>query len=202
MTAEYTLDPELAKKAGQSLRISETGLYIGTITNAFACKSTQGTKGVELMFKADDGRTADYLQIWTRKQDGTSLMGEQVLHAIMTCTEQKSLTLQKGRIERGNKTFDAEIFPELRGKRIAFLLQKEPYRKSDGTTGDSMLIYLPLEADTKRTAKEKLERAASGEHYKLTLSSLKDRPMREAQTAQRPSQASAAASHVDDDIPF
>lgn len=181
MTIEYTLDPDLAKKAGESRRINETGLYVGTITTAFACKSEKGTKGVEIMFKADDGRTADYLQVWTRKQDGTALMGEQVIHAIMTCTEQKSLSLKPGKIERGGETKNVDIFPELTGRRIGFLLQKEPYEKSDGSHGDSMLIFMPLEADTKRTAKEKLEKVAKAEKYADVLKTLADRPMRKRQ---------------------
>lgn len=204
MSYEYTLDPEMAKKAGQSLRINETGLYTGKITSAFACKSSAGTKGVEIMFKSDDGRTADYLQIWTRKQDGTSLLGEQVLHAIMTVTEQRNLTLKGGTVTRNNETKTVDLFPELCDKRIAFVLQREPYEKSDGSHGDSMLIFMPLEADTKRTAKEKLEKIPKGEAYQAVLQSLKDRPLRKRQGNSRPGgQSSApAASNLDDDIPF
>jgi hypothetical protein len=208
MSYEYTLDPELAKKAGQGLRINETGLYTGTITHAFACKSSQGTKGVEIMFKSDDGRTADYLQIWTRKQDGTSLMGEQVLHAIMTVTEQRNLTLKGGSVTRAGEAKTVDLFPELCGKRIAFVLQKEPYEKADGSVGDSMLIFMPLEVDTKRTAKEKLEKAPKGEAWQQVVATLKDKPLRKRQGNARPggqSQAPAATSGQqfdDSDIPF
>lgn len=209
MSYEYTLDPEMAKKAGQGLRITDTGLYFGTITTAFACKSEKGTKGVELMFKADDGRTADFLQLWTRKQDGTPLMGEQVLHAIMTVTEQKNLSLKPSVVERMGEKKNVDIFPELSGKRIGLMLQKEPYEKADGSVGNSMLVFMPVEDGTKRTAKEKLERVPKGEAFASIIQGLKDKPTRARQGGNpRPGgNQPAPAGHQgggmpDDDIPF
>lgn len=198
----YTLDANAAKKAGMSNFISETGAYKGRIKVAFACKSTQGTDGIEIMFEDDNKMSADYLQVWTRKKDGTALPGDAMVHAIMACTEQRSLTTVDQPIERNNKTANVPVFKELSGKRIGFLMEKEPYLKADGNTGFSMVLVCPFEADTGRTAKEKLEKA-NAEALPGLIARLKDRPMRKPANGATRTQAPATANAgPDDDIPF
>lgn len=199
----YTLNPEAAKKAGASNRITETGAYVGAITVAWEIESTKGTKGVEMMFKTDEGLTADYLQVWTKNADGKELSGNNMIHAIMACTELRNLTLKPGEIKRGEESKKVQTLAELTGKRIGLMLEKEPYTKNDGGQGFRMVIVCPFEADTKRTAKEKLERLDKAEAYPKLVARLKDRPMQKPQGAPAQSHAPATTDNgPDDDIPF
>ena len=203
MSTSYTLDPNAAKKAGMSSFITETGSYKGRIKVAFACTSTQGTEGMEIMFEDDNKMSADYLQIWTRKKDGTVLSGDGMVHAIMACTEQRNLTTEMRQVERNGTTATVPVFKELVGKRIGFLMEKEPYIKKDGTLGSSMVLVMPFEADTGRTAKEKLEKA-NAEALPSRIAMLKDRPTRKpASGVVRSSSGPAVATTgPEDDIPF
>lgn len=179
MSTAYTLNPEAASKAGMSSFISETGSYKGRIKTAFCVKSKSGTEGVEIMFEDDQKRSADYLQVWTNK-DGKALMGDQIIHAIMACCELRNLTTEEQSVTRNGETARVPVLKELTGKRIGLLLEKEPYTKSDGSLGYSMVIVMPFEADTGRTAKEKLAKA-NAEALPGIVQRLKDRPMRKPQ---------------------
>ena len=198
----YTLDTNAAKKAGMSNYISETGSYKGRIKVAFACKSKQNTEGMEIMFEDDNKMSADYLQIWTRKADGTLLPGDAMVHAIMACCELRNMTTEDRPVERNNSTATVPVYKELTGKRIGFLMEKEPYLKADGTTGFSMVLVCPFEADSGRTAKEKLDKA-NAETLPAMIARLKDRPMRKpAGGSSRVSAPATANAGPDDDIPF
>lgn len=202
MSTAYTLNPEAAAKAGTSSFISETGAYKGRIKVAFCVKSSSGTDGVEIMFEDDQKRTADYLQVWTRKGD-KALMGDQIIHAIMACCELRTLTTEEQNVTRNNETAKVPVLKELTGKRIGLLLEREPYQKKDGTIGHSMVIVLPFEADTGRTAKEKLAKG-NAEALPGLVANLKDRPMRKPAGGSNTPHASpqAATADVSDDIPW
>lgn len=201
MTA-YTLNPESASKAGMSSYISETGSYKGRIKTAFCVKSKSGTDGVEIMFEDDQKRSADYLQVWTNK-DGKALMGDSIIHALMACCELRNLTTEEQTVTRNNETAKVPVLKELSGKRVGLLLEKEPYTKGDGTLGYSMVIVMPFEADTGRTAKEKLAKA-NAEALPGIVARLKDRPMRKPQGGASTSYAApqTATADVSDDIPW
>ena len=199
----YTLNPEAAKKAGASSRISETGPYVGHIVAAWEVESTKGTAGVEMMFKSDEGLTADYLQVWTKNAEGRELSGMNIVHAIMACTELRNLTIKPGEIKRGEESKKVQTLAELTGKRVGLMLEKEPYTKNDGGSGFRMVIVCPFEADTKRTAKEKLERQDKAEAYPNIVARLKDRPMQKPQGAPAQSYSNSAGpapTGPDDDI--
>lgn len=182
MTA-YTLNPAQASKAEQfGSRITETGAYKGIITQAIDVTATKGTKGIEFSFKSDDGLTADYLSVWTVKADGTELSGNALIHAVLMCVEVRGMASKPGIITRREDGKDvqvqADVFPELAGKRIGFVLAKAEYEKKDGTIGNKMEIVLPFEADTGRTADEKKQKAAKGERLAKIVALSKDRPLK------------------------
>ena len=63
------LNAQLAQDADNiTSSISELGKYIGTITRAEKLVSEQkGTQGLGLSFKADNGQSADYLDLYHTK---------------------------------------------------------------------------------------------------------------------------------------
>jgi len=212
----YQLNTQIARSADQTTsRISETGKYIGTITRAEELISKKGTVGVEFAFKADDGQTADYLSVWTKNAEGKELYGLKHLQAIMVCTKQRTLTTVKGAVEKYDPatgqsgTFTVDLFPELTGQRIGFLLQAEEYLKQDGTIATRMAIFGSFSADGEFTASEILDRAARPEKLAKMVAVLRDRKL--SPGAVRPAHAPAAAqgdaqgdadSVLTDDIPF
>ena len=69
MNAFMTFDKEAAKKAGGSDYINETGGYVGLI-QAKAITAKSGSLGIEFSIKTDKGLTANYIQIYFKKDNG------------------------------------------------------------------------------------------------------------------------------------
>ena len=206
----YNLDPKAAKEADQmGGRIDETGKYTGLFTRAENVMSTKGTKGVEFSFKSDDGRSADFLTLWTVNNEGKELYGYKALMAIMTCLKVRSLSPVRQQVEKYDfelnaKTMvDAEVFQELMNKPIGLLLQREEYRGNNGGVKSKMVIAVPFDPATNFTASEILDKAAKPEALEKILARLRDRPLKEPanQPSSQPAQA-AAYDDFDDSIPF
>lgn len=211
--SNYQIDTESARAVDQmGNRIKETGKYIGVLTRAEEVKSRNGTLGVEFSYKTDDGMTADYLTLWTKNKDGKELFGLKQLMAIMTCCRVRAITTVRGTVEKYNTAIglvgvmDAEVFPELTGKRVGLLLQREEYEKADGSIGSKMSIMAPFEADTELTASEVLDKATTPEKLQVMVAGLRDKPLIASgggATAAQHGTASAAGFADDgDDIPF
>lgn len=211
----YNLNPNDAKAADQIGRfIKETGKYQGTITRAEAVKSKQHTDGVEFTFLSDDGREAEYLTLWTIKQDGTHLSDYKKLMAIMACCQVKSISPKPMMVKKYDRDAGAKVdtqitgFPELTGKKIGLLLQKELYTKDDGSDGSSLRIYAAFQHGTELTATEILDRKTSPVALGKLVEGLGDKDNRKkgARTsanhlpAYEP--AGGDAAPFDDDIPF
>lgn len=209
---EYVLDSAAAKKADQFFsRIEEKGKYLGVLTRAEAVVSTQGTKGVDFSFKAEDGSTADYLQIWTQRADGSVIdNGHRILMAIMTCLRVKSLKAVPGEIEKYD--FDlqqrikvkAELFNELMNKPIGLLIHMEEYEKKAGGTGWKPAISAPFDKDG-FTASEILSQAKQAATLEKMVASLKDRPLKNKPAGNNQSggqQSGGTFDSLPDEIPF
>lgn len=208
----YGLDTDAAKKAdNKSNRITETGQYIGKFTRAEAVKSEKGTEGVEFTFLSSDGRTADYLTLWTYNHEGKELFGNQTLMAIMTCLKTKSIAPSLGTVQKFNPSAGAAgpvqvtLFQDLMNKPIGVLLQREEYAKKDGTVGNKFNIYGVFESATGFTASEILEQAKTPTKLERMAASLEDKPLNMAQARQAyssPGGPSGKPSEFEDDIPF
>lgn len=206
----YSLNTEAAKAAdAMNSRLDETGKYIGVFTRAEAVTSKKGAVGIDLSFKSEDGRTADYLSVWTHGKDGSEIYGFKQLMAIMTCLRVKQLTKTPGTVEKYDKAagksipFDAEIYPELMGKSVGLLLQREAYIKQDGSEGHKLNITGVFEASSELTASEILGKKTTPELLAKMVSVLKDKPL--SGKAATPPQSSAPAGAFDDmadDIPW
>lgn len=211
MSRSYTLDAEQARAAGVSNRITETGKYVGKFTRAEEVVSRSKTEGVEFTFESNDGRTADFLTCWTYNEAGDALYGLKVLNAVLTCLRVKQITPSKMQIQGRDGVRQANGFPDLMGKPIGLLLQREDYIKTDGLATFKFNIALPFEASSELTAGEILSKATSPVGLAKATAALRDKAPRAA--APRTNTTYASTSHaangggagladIDDDIPF
>lgn len=214
----YALNAETAKAAEQfSSYLDTTGKYLGVITRAEAISSKSGSEGIELAFKSRDGLEANYIQLWTSKQNGEPLQGLKVLNALMAVLKLRNITAVRGPIEKmdnGQKVVvQVDLLPDLM-KPVGLVLQREEYTKDNGQTGYRMLLIAPFCAETERTATEVLSQAREAKALTKIIEWLADKPVRHAKPragqthaasydAQRPgAPVATGANDFDDDIPF
>lgn len=164
----YALDTKAAQKADQTgSRISEIGKYVGNFTQAEDITAGTGTKGLALRFEANGQSTN--LSLYTKKSNGETIMGFDVLMAIMTCLKLRNIEPKDGTVkywDRENNTEaqrGARVFPDLCSKPIGLLLETEDYIKNDGSTGTKMVIANVFQAGTELTASEILDRKTTPE---------------------------------------
>lgn len=209
----YTLDTKAASAADNIVsRIDQSGKYVGVLTRVEIVASKQGTEGVEFSFRSDDGATADFLTLWTYKASGEALPSLKTLNAMMTVVRVKSLTPTSGQVEKWDSTsgqrgkFSATIFPELTGKRIGLLLQREEYAKRDGSIGAKVNIVGCFDPESELTASEILARKTEPETLARMVAALRDKPMKNARTAHAAPASDTSAGDLDafddDSIPF
>jgi hypothetical protein len=204
----YNLNPEQAKQADNvGLRIADSGKYIGVFTRAEAITSKNDTEGIEFAFKATSNQEADFLTLWTHNKEGKEIYGLKQLNALMTCMKVRTLAPAQGQVEKwidGAKAkVSATIYPELMGKKIGLLLQREEYQKNDGTIGSKFSIYACFDADTELVASEILDKVVSPVKLPKILATLKDRPMQARPAGGAPAASSTAGlAEMADDIPF
>jgi len=209
----YALDTTEARKADQtSNRITELGKYVGTFTQAEDVTASTGTKGIGLRFEAN-GQNAN-LSLYTKKSDGTTIMGFQALMAIMTCMKLRDIKPKAGIVKhwdndaRAEVEKQAQVFPDLCGKPIGLLLETEDYPKNDGSgNGTRMVIAGIFQADTELTASEILDRKTAPEQLAKMVARMHHRPAKAAKQggssgAMAPSPRAPGFDDFDSDIPF
>jgi len=208
---EYKLNTEAAKAAGLGSRIDATGPYVGRISAAVATVSTQkGSEGIEISFEAEDGRTADYMTIWTHNSDGKELPGFRMLNALMTCLKAREIKPSKGTVpdNRTGGTKEAFIYPAL-CQPIGLLLQRENYVNGKGVESFKFDIVLPFDPVSGMSAAEILERATEAVQVNKIAATLKDKAPRNKPaggsphaSSGHPANGGGNAGLPDDDIPF
>lgn len=212
----YTLDSNQAKAAdslGSSIR--DTGKYVGTITRAEALLSDRGSRGLGLSFRAADGATADYLDLWTHNKDGEPLSSLKTVNAILACLKLRGINEGAIAFEKWNKEKKAREsvagkgYPDLMGKRIGFLLRKELETDTKGEDRERLGIYAVFQAETELTASEVLGQQTKPERLGKMLDALLAKPIYDKRKAAGASARPAAASSSDagdwtqdSDIPF
>lgn len=201
----YTLDAEQAKQAESFGKyISESGKYIGTITSAKAILSQQKTEGIELSFKTNDGKEANYIQLWTYNMGGTELYGLKVLNALMTVLRCRELKPSQSVINGEQVT----IFNALMNKPLGALLQREEYTKNNNEQGYKMILIAPFDAQSEMTASEILNKSTKAESLVGMVSYIKANPVktqkniRAKSTAQSSDDAPPIDTNFDDDLTF
>ncbi|CNE41225.1 Uncharacterised protein [Yersinia similis] len=92
----FVYDQDSGLSAGLSGFINESGAYVFTISEAKYVISSGGAKSVEFSVETDDGRKANYLNVYTVKKDGSSnTHGVNMINAMMGCAGVKQLTMIK-----------------------------------------------------------------------------------------------------------
>lgn len=206
------LNPNYAKAADTiNTSIKESGKYYGVITRAEKLVSEKGTPGLGLSFRSDNGETADYLDLYIGETDGKPWNGTRTVNAILCCLKLRQAKEGEVIFEEFNKdTKQRERvkvigYPEIQGKRIGFLLQKE-LSEYQGKQKEKMLIYGVFQADTELTASEILEGKTTPERLPKMLQSLMTKPVRDSRgnshTVQQYQAPNANFDNFDSDIPF
>ncbi len=206
-----SLNVNEARRSDSGGVIRETGTYKGVITRAEKLLSEKGTRGVGFSFKADDGATANYLDIYTAKENGELLWGNSLVQSILCCCKLKDvpegkITYEKWTRDQGIVPTEVPGYPALMNKRIGLILQREWYSHyQTGEDKERVIIVGVFEADTGFTASEILDKKTKPEKLDQKLKALL--PVRDsrkkgaAPASVTPLNANAAAD-FDDDIPF
>jgi hypothetical protein len=208
------LNSELAKAADNiASGISETGKYVGTITRAEKLTASTGTEGLGLSFKADNGQTADYLDIYHTKGSGEAIHGAKTVNAILCCTKTSEaadgrIKAEKWNADKGAREMvDLPGYPALMGKRIGLLLQKTLETTNKGKNVERMQIFAVFNADTELTASEMYAKKNNPERLASMLDALMAKPVRDNRKNKSPAAGSGNDYFDDappntDDIPF
>ncbi|SCC35252.1 hypothetical protein [Kosakonia oryziphila] len=216
---------ELAKKAGSSGGISETGAYEGVITSAIYSFGKDGSQSQALELSLDcNGAKANYLRINYLGKDGAQTFGMGLVTALMWAAQIKQATAQQVNTENGPEW----QCPALVGKKVGLMLQKVLYTKSDGSDGYKFEVRHVFQPGTRKTYAEYADNKPAETITALELS-MKDKddriqggqqsasagrtqsagnhnpyavPDSRLQQAARQHAQQQAAPEFDDDIPF
>lgn len=217
MARGFNLDPNAAREANVGgKRITDTGKYIGTITVAFYESNQNGTESVNIMFKSDAGQEAGPLNIYTHNGSGQELSGYKLVNAIMTCCQVRSLSTKLANVDlydfdtKAMVTKQKEVYQELTGKKIGFVLQQEEYEKRDNSVGTRLIVAAPFEAGTERMAIEILDKKQQPEQLGRLMEYIAKSPIRKLRNQRSGaatgngygSQPPAGYDDFDDSIPF
>jgi hypothetical protein len=179
---QFGFNPDSAKQADSSLRIEEAGKYVGVIKHMEFITAKSGTTGFEIEFETDNKESASF-SIWTEKKDGTPLGGVHKINALLACAGARGLTPTNAQLEKYD--FDAKervmknciVAPEVAGKRIGFLLQRENYQNDSGEWKYQMNFFSCFNAQSELMAKEIIDRKTSPEALPKSIASLMSNPI-------------------------
>lgn len=173
----YEYNEDAARQANSSNFIDETGKYVGKFTRVEAVTSKKGTEGLEFTFESDDGRTANYLQLWTHNASGEAIYGFKMLSAVLSCMRVKTIAPEKAIIQDKDSKREATVYPGMTNKPIGVLLQKEFYEKTNGDIGFKFNIFAPFHSGTELTALEMADGKTTPEALAKMVSTLADKPL-------------------------
>jgi hypothetical protein len=206
-----TFNAESARNADKTSNIiRETGKYTGVITRAEKLLSSAKTQGVGFSFKADDGSTANYLDVYTVKADGKELWGANLVQSVLACTKTREapegpITFEKwDNSVREMVQATAPGYPALMGKRVGFVLQRElGTNPKTGNDTDKVILVRVFEAGTGFTSSEILDKATKAVKLDEFMKGLMPvRDTRKKAPALSVVGAAPAVDDFDDSIPF
>lgn len=161
MARDFTLDTQAAKESNAgSKRIKESGKYVGKFKAAWYETNSNGTESVHFLFESSDGLEAGPLALYTHNGKGEQLPSYKTFNAILTCLKLRAVKAQNGTVElydfdtRNMVKKTKEIYPELAGKPIGLVLQREQYAKNNGDIGERMVIVAPFDSTNGKVAVE------------------------------------------------
>lgn len=180
---DYEMDQSAAVKA-ESGRMDTTGGYICKIVKAEATVSEgKGTRGIVFGVVSSSGEDAEFT-LWTKKADGTTIFGFNQLQSIMVLTGVKSMRGIKGTVTRWDQVagqridMPGTVYPELIGKKVGLMMQKELYTKNSGGEGFRMNMVGAYHPETMHTCTELKSGVARAEKAMKMIEKLKDKDSR------------------------
>jgi len=179
---QFGFNAESAKQADSSARIEEAGKYVGIIKHMEFITANSGTTGFEIEFETDNKESASF-SIWTEKSDGTGLSGVHKINALLACAGVRGLTPTNGQLEKYDfdlkerVTKNCVVAPEIAGKRVGLLLQRENYQNNSGDWKFQMNFFSCFHAQSELMAKEIIDRKTSPEALPKSLASLMSNPI-------------------------
>ncbi|MCA6941369.1 hypothetical protein LF927_09245 [Pectobacterium polaris] len=173
---------EMAKKAGASGGISETGAYEGVITSAIYTFGRDGSKSQALELSFDsNGSKANYLRINFIGKDGGQTFGMGLVSALLWVAQVKQAQPLQVTTPEG---FEWHC-PALEGKKVGLFLQKVLYTKQDSSDGYKFEVRHVFQPGTRRTYAEYAENAPAEVIANLETS-VKDKDERAHDNRQSP----------------
>lgn len=164
----FNLNTESAKQADAGGRIESTGKYVGVIKSMEFITSKNGAQGFEVNFETDSKEYSTFT-IWTVSKDGNPLSGTHKVNALLACCGVRSLTPTDQQLEKWDYEISQKVkktcvvAPEVAGKRIGLLLQRENYLNGQGQQRHQMNFFASFNAESELMAKEVLERKTTPE---------------------------------------
>lgn len=203
--AMYTYDEDAAGHAEDFVnRIDKNDAYTGKFLNAWPIVSARKddgsgeTAGVHFDFEGIGKETASF-DVYTIKKDGTKLFGYNMLQAMMLLMGVKGLKTKKGKIQeyeedpatKKRKLVEKEgdVFPDLIGKPIGLIFQRELYNRQDGKEGTRVNMIASFHPETHLTASEIREKKTTPAKFKRIMDGLRTKDSR-THTAAEPAQPS------------
>ena len=206
-SVSYDFDESAAGHAEDfANRIDKSDAFIGKFTNVWALVSktkddgSGGTSGIHFEFEGTGGERGQ-ADIYTIKKDGTKLFGYNMVQAMMLIMGVQGLKTKKGEIEGfvdgKREKMEGDVFPDLIGRSIGVIFQKELYTKSDGKEGSRYNLIATFHPETRLTASEIKEKKVKPEKYERIMRGLKTKDSRTAQAPEpaQPSQALPAGDY-------
>lgn len=141
----------MAKKAGSTGGISETGAYEGVIASAIYTFGKDGSQSQALELSLDsNGAKANYLRINFIGKDGQQTFGMGLISAILWAAQVKNAQPEQIQTTEGTEWH----CPALEGKKVGLFLQKVLYTKGDGSDGYKFEVRHVFQPGTRRTYAE------------------------------------------------
>lgn len=209
MQMQFERNDAAAKSLDGGQWITQSGAYIGTITQTMIGVTDSGAQYVEIAFKGDDGALC-FPRLFLTKRDGTDAFGRRILDALMVVCDVKLCEVQTVAVFIRDRTqssgFRKEMgyrMPALERKRVGLVLQREN-REYQGKLTYQMNLLTPFDPQTRKVAKEILEGSAEAKLLDARLKNLKDRDSTGQASAPAQTTAQPPAGHpaASDDIPF
>lgn len=116
-------------------QIETSGIYIGRLTMAKERIAKTGTRGIEFIFEAEDGRLARNLTLWVAHANGEKIeYPYSLLSALMVILDVKKIESTSATVDEWNSESgmmvltEVQMFMALMNKPIGVLLQREEGR--------------------------------------------------------------------------
>lgn len=194
----YEYDDDAAGHADDfANRLDESGAYVGKFTKAESIVAGSGTKGIRFEVEVPGAGKAQF-SLYTEKDDGSRIFGFNMVQGMMYLFGLKTLKTAPGKVmqydeDQGKSVeVDGEVYPDLIGKDIGIVLQKELTTRKDGKDGYRMNLALVFHPTSRFTVSELKDRKAKPEKLEKVLKGLKNKDSREKRTPE-PATPSAGA---------